>query len=306
MGGGLPARCTHPADHAPAHPHETSDPANSARPHRSSLPHPHCATLPSADPHCAALPMLSPPPPRVPASAGWRFSFSAGAFAGVDDVAGKSSLARVRGGSAAAGDAHAKLGSKRDGDGSAEMEACIGLGWRRIGYGIAHMDARIGLPRSSSTLSDIEMVLPITVGGYTDFFCSVPDGRNCGFIFRGLQTPVNPNWFHLPVGYNGRASSVSRTDAFDPDAAIVGPENELGKPIDINNAEDHISCLALMNDWSARDIQAWETIPLGSFLKSFSTTISPWIVTLDALKPFTCEAPKRNLSLCLTWLKRIT
>lgn len=172
-------------------------------------------------------------------------------------------------------------------------------------------------------MSDIEMVLPITVGGYTDFFCSVHHARNCGFIFRGPQTPVMPNWFYLPIAYNGRASSivVSGTDVIRPRgqghpignssapyfgpsqkldfelemAAIVGPGNELGKPIDINDAEEHIFGLTLMNDWSARDIQAWETIPLGPFLgKSFSTTISPWIVTLDALKPFMCDAPKQE------------
>ncbi|KAK1615806.1 hypothetical protein QYE76_021323 [Lolium multiflorum] len=171
-------------------------------------------------------------------------------------------------------------------------------------------------------MSDAEMLLPITVGDYTDFFCSVHHARNCGFIFRGPQTPVNPNWFHLPVGYHGRASSVivSGTDiirprgqshpigssqpSFGPSqkldfelemAAIVGPGNELGKPISIDNAEDHIFGLVVMNDWSARDIQAWETIPLGPFLgKSFSTSVSPWIVTLDALKPFACEAPKQE------------
>ncbi|KAK3152410.1 hypothetical protein QOZ80_2BG0158520 [Eleusine coracana subsp. coracana] len=171
-------------------------------------------------------------------------------------------------------------------------------------------------------MSDIEMLLPMKVGAYTDFFCSVHHARNCGFIFRGPQTPVNPNWFHLPVGYNGRASSVvvSGTDIIRPRgqghpaansrpyfgpsqkldfelemAAVVGPGNQLGKPIDINDAEEHIFGLVLMNDWSARDIQAWETIPLGPFLgKSFGTTISPWIVTLDALKPFTCEAPKQE------------
>lgn len=171
-------------------------------------------------------------------------------------------------------------------------------------------------------MSDAEMLLPITVGDYTDFFCSVHHARNCGFIFRGPQTPVNPNWFHLPVGYHGRASSVivSGTDiirprgqshpigssqpSFGPSqkldfelemAAIVGPGNELGKPIGIDDAEDHIFGLVVMNDWSARDIQAWETIPLGPFLgKSFSTSVSPWIVTLDALKPFACEAPKQE------------
>lgn len=167
----------------------------------------------------------------------------------------------------------------------------------------------------------VEMLLPIAIGDYTDFFSSMHHAKNCGTIFRGPQNALQPNWFHLPIAYHGRASSIiiSGTDIVRPRgqghptgnspyfgpsrkldfelemAAVVGPGNELGKPIDVNEAADHIFGLVLMNDWSARDIQAWEYVPLGPFLgKSFGTTISPWIVTLDALEPFACDAPKQD------------
>ncbi|KAM1005254.1 hypothetical protein ACFX13_005391 [Malus domestica] len=176
--------------------------------------------------------------------------------------------------------------------------------------------------KSLLPLSKVEMVLPITIGDYTDFFSSMHHAKNCGTIFRGPQNAIPPNWFHLPIAYHGRASSIviSGTDIIRPKgqgaptgnspppfgpslkldfelemAAIVGPGNELGKPVGVNEAADHIFGLVLMNDWSARDIQAWEYIPLGPFLgKSFGTTISPWIVTLEALEPFLCDAPKQD------------
>ncbi|KAG6475585.1 fumarylacetoacetase-like [Zingiber officinale] len=171
-------------------------------------------------------------------------------------------------------------------------------------------------------MSEVEMLLPTVIGDYTDFFSSMHHAKNCGLIFRGPAKPIQENWFHLPIAYHGRASSVvisgtpivrprgqayptgNSPPYFGPTqkmdfelemAAIVGPGNELGKPIDVNIAADHIFGLVLMNDWSARDIQAWEYVPLGPFLgKSFGTTISPWIVTLDALEPFACEAPKQD------------
>ncbi|KAJ4835765.1 hypothetical protein Tsubulata_005142 [Turnera subulata] len=171
-------------------------------------------------------------------------------------------------------------------------------------------------------MSKVEMVLPVVIGDYTDFFSSKHHARNCGLMFRGPENAINPNWFHLPIAYHGRASSivVSGTDIVRPRgqghptgssppyfgpslkldfelemAAVVGPGNELGKPVNVNEAGDHIFGLVLMNDWSARDIQAWEYVPLGPFLgKSFGTTISPWIVTLDALEPFACDAPKQD------------
>lgn len=175
--------------------------------------------------------------------------------------------------------------------------------------------------KSLVPMDKAEMLLPVAIGDYTDFFTSEHHARNCGLIFRGPDNPINPNWYHLPIGYHGRASSVvisgtnivrprgqghpvSGTPYFGPSkkldfelemAAIVGPGNELGKAVDVNEAADHIFGLVLMNDWSARDIQAWEYVPLGPFLgKSFGTTISPWIVTLDALEPFSCDAPTQN------------
>lgn len=167
----------------------------------------------------------------------------------------------------------------------------------------------------------VQMLLPMAIGDYTDFFSSMHHAKNCGLMFRGPENAINPNWFHLPIAYHGRASSivVSGTDIIRPRgqghpagnspyfgpsrkldfelemAAVVGPGNKLGEPIDVNEAAEHIFGLVLMNDWSARDIQAWEYVPLGPFLgKSFGTTISPWIVTLDALEPFACDAPQQN------------
>lgn len=176
--------------------------------------------------------------------------------------------------------------------------------------------------KSLVPMSKVEMLVPMTIGDYTDFFSSMHHAKNCGVIFRGPQNPINLNWYYLPIAYHGRASSVviSGTDivrprgqgpptgdsppSFGPSkkldfelemAAVVGPGNKLGTSIDINNATDHIFGLVLMNDWSARDIQGWEYVPLGPFLgKSFGTTISPWIVTLDALEPFACDAPKQD------------
>ncbi|XP_054802449.1 fumarylacetoacetase [Prosopis cineraria] len=176
--------------------------------------------------------------------------------------------------------------------------------------------------KSLVPMNRVELLLPIAIGDYTDFFCSLHHTKNCGIIFRGPQNPVLENWYHLPVAYHGRASSVviSGTDIVRPRgqghpiggstpyfgpslkldfelemASVIGPGNELGKPVDINEAADHIFGLVLMNDWSARDIQGWEYIPLGPFLgKNFGTTISPWIVTLEALEPFATDAPKQD------------
>ncbi|GAB4830770.1 hypothetical protein Ancab_004803 [Ancistrocladus abbreviatus] len=177
----------------------------------------------------------------------------------------------------------------------------------------------------------VEMLVPVEVGDYTDFFSSLHHASNCATIFRGKENLIPQNWFYLPIAYHGRASSIlvsgtdisqsqfllilvsvrgqrfpagdsppsyGPTDMLDFElemAAIVGPGNELGKPIDVNKAADHIFGLVLLNDWSARDIQHWEYVPLGPFLgKSFGTTISPWIVTLEALEPFACDAPKQD------------
>lgn len=168
-------------------------------------------------------------------------------------------------------------------------------------------------------ISDVEMQMPVQVGDYTDFYSSREHATNVGKIFRDPENALLPNWLHIPVGYHGRSSSlitsgtpvrrpwgqVKEKDAknpiFSPSrmldyelemAFITSDANKRGKSVNVNEAEDHIFGMVLLNDWSARDIQAWEYVPLGPFLgKSFATTISPWIVTLDALQPFKTESP---------------
>ncbi|XP_006033508.1 fumarylacetoacetase isoform X2 [Alligator sinensis] len=163
------------------------------------------------------------------------------------------------------------------------------------------------------------MHLPAEIGDYTDFYSSLHHAMNVGIMFRGKENALNPNWLHLPVGYHGRASSVvvsgtpihrplgqTRPDDAKPPvfgackrldlelemAFFVGPGNKLGEPIPIAKADDHIFGVVLMNDWSARDFQKWEYVPLGPFLsKSFGTTISPWVVTMEALMPFVLPNP---------------
>ena len=163
-------------------------------------------------------------------------------------------------------------------------------------------------------LADVTMHVPAQIGDYTDFYSSRQHATNVGIMFRGVENALMPNWLHLPVGYHGRASSVvvSGTPVVRPcgqtrpdDAAppvfgpsrqldielelgvFVGPGNALGEPVAIADARDHIFGVVLVNDWSARDIQKWEYVPLGPFLaKSFCTSISPWIVPAAALDPF--------------------
>jgi fumarylacetoacetase len=164
-----------------------------------------------------------------------------------------------------------------------------------------------------------EMELPAEIGDYTDFYASIDHATRVGKLFRPAN-PLLPNYKYIPIGYHGRASSVvaSGTEirrpsgqtklaedepVFGPTQALdyelevgifVGPGNPLGQNIPIAEVEDHIFGLCLVNDWSARDIQSWEYQPLGPFLaKSFATTISPWIVSLDALAPYRVPAPER-------------
>lgn len=160
----------------------------------------------------------------------------------------------------------------------------------------------------------LEMVLPAFIRGFVDFYSGIHHASNVGRMFRPDQPPLLPNYRHLPVAYNGRSSSVvisgepirrpsGQTKAPTADGPSFGPTreldfelemgffvgkgNELGEPIPISQAEDHILGMVLVNDWSARDVQRWEYQPLGPFLaKSFGTSISPWVVTLDALEPF--------------------
>jgi len=168
---------------------------------------------------------------------------------------------------------------------------------------------------------EVRMRLPAQIHDYTDFYSSREHATNVGTMFRGKDNALMPNWLHLPVGYHGRSSSVvisgtpvrrpngqtkpgddpptygpSRLMDFELEMGFfVGPGNDLGSPIPVDGAEEHIFGFVLVNDWSARDIQKWEYVPLGPFLgKNFATTISPWVVTLDALSPFRTEGPTQD------------
>jgi fumarylacetoacetase len=170
-------------------------------------------------------------------------------------------------------------------------------------------------------VNEVQMHLPVEIGDYTDFYASREHATNVGIMFRGKENALMPNWLHLPIGYHGRASSVvlSGTDVIRPrgqvkpkDAPLeftasrqldfelemgffVGKGNNLGEPISIASAQEHIFGMVLLNDWSARDIQAWEYQPLGPFLaKNFATSISPWVVTMDALEPFRVKGPEQD------------
>ena len=163
-------------------------------------------------------------------------------------------------------------------------------------------------------MGDAEMLLPVRIGDYTDFYSSEQHAYNVGCLFRDPSNALLPNWKHIPVGYHGRASSIVvsgttihrpkgqqkpndvEVPVFGPSklmdfelemAFVVGKSTELGESITTEEAEDHIFGVCIFNDWSARDIQGWEYVPLGPFLgKSFASSASPWIVTLDALEPF--------------------
>ena len=170
-------------------------------------------------------------------------------------------------------------------------------------------------------LSDVTFKLPTLIGDYTDFYCSIFHATNVGAMFRP-DNPLLPNYKYIPIGYHGRASSIvvsgtdikrpkgqNRADAEKPPVYIpcknldyemevgffVGRGNQLGEPIPIERAEEHIFGLCLVNDWSARDIQSWEYQPLGPFLaKNFATTVSPFVVTMEALAPFRTNAFERE------------
>jgi fumarylacetoacetase len=170
--------------------------------------------------------------------------------------------------------------------------------------------------------SEVTMQLPVKIGDYTDFYSSYHHAHNVGTMLRGPENALMPNWKWLPVAYHGRASSVVVSGAdvrrpkgqikppdapspvFGPTksldyelemAFLIGPGNPLGQPVPIDQAADHIFGFVLMNDWSARDIQAWEYQPLGPFLaKNFCTSISAWVVTMEALEPFRRPMPKQD------------
>ncbi len=168
-------------------------------------------------------------------------------------------------------------------------------------------------------INTVEMHLPVNIGDYTDFYSSIEHASNIGSMFRDPSNPLLPNWKHLPVGYHGRASSIivsgknihrpkgqimpldsetpiysssNRVDFELEMGYIIGKNSSLGSSISTTNAEDYIFGKVLFNDWSARDIQKWEYVPLGPFLgKSFASSISPWVVTMEALDPFRVAGP---------------
>mgnify|MGYP000501210890 CR=1 FL=1 len=172
------------------------------------------------------------------------------------------------------------------------------------------------------TMEEVEMQLPVQIGDYTDFYSSKEHATNVGTMFRDPENALMPNWLHIPVGYHGRSSTVipSGTPVHRPngqtfpkgaDNPVFGPAklvdfeletafittdaNVLGETIAVEDAEDYIFGMVVFNDWSARDIQKWEYVPLGPFLaKNFASSISPWIVTLDALEPYRVDSPEQN------------
>ncbi len=213
----------------------------------------------------------------------------------------------------------------------ATLNAFIGLGadaWRSTRERLSQLlrrdhpelrDAAALRVRALTPLADARLHLPVDIPGYVDFYSSKEHATNVGSMFRDPKNALLPNWLEIPIGYNGRASSVvvsgtpvrrpngqlkapdAPRPAYGPSRKldieletgfIVGRGNALGTPVAVDNAEAHIFGMVLVNDWSARDIQTWEYVPLGPFnSKSFATSISPWVVTMDALAPFRVAGP---------------
>lgn len=171
-------------------------------------------------------------------------------------------------------------------------------------------------------INEVEMQLPVLIGDYTDFYSSKEHATNVGKMFRDPENALLPNWLHIPVGYHGRSSTIipsgipvhrpmgqtlpagetqpvfgpSRLVDFELETAFITTDaNIMGENIPVAEAEDYIFGMVLLNDWSARDMQKWEYVPLGPFLaKNFASSISPWIVTMDALEPFRTKGPKQE------------
>ena len=180
-------------------------------------------------------------------------------------------------------------------------------------------------------LASAELQLPIRIANYTDFYSSIEHATNVGTMFRDPKNALLPNWKHIPIGYHGRASSISvsgtnfhrpkgQTKAADAElptfgpckmldfelemAFIVGKETQLGECIPVDKTNDYIFGMLLFNDWSARDMQTWEYVPLGPFLaKNFASTVSPWVVTMEALAPFRVDQPAQEPKV-LPYLKK--
>jgi fumarylacetoacetase len=202
--------------------------------------------------------------------------------------------------------------------------------WHQVRQFLIHLlaentpDLRDNMALRSEVLipqNQVTMKMPIQTSGYTDFYSSLEHATNLGKMFRDPTNPLLPNWRHLPVGYDGRASAIvvsgtkikrpqgqlkigedapicAPTRKFDTEIElgfIMGTGNALGSPISINDAANHVFGAVILLDWSARDIQQWEYVPLGPFLgKNFGTTISPWVVTMEALQPFKVQGPSQD------------
>jgi fumarylacetoacetase len=214
-----------------------------------------------------------------------------------------------------------------------ELNAFMAFGpaaWRRVREQLTDLLAEGGSTRlrddealqalAIAPIARAELALPFQVSGYTDFYSSHHHASNVGTMFRGPENALPPNWLHMPIGYNGRASTaaVSETPIVrplgqykPPDAAapvfgpsrrldlelgsVIGTASVMGRPLTVAEADDMIFGYVLLNDWSARDIQAWENVPLGPFqAKAFATTITPWVVTKAALEPFRVSTPPRD------------
>jgi fumarylacetoacetase len=176
--------------------------------------------------------------------------------------------------------------------------------------------------RALVPMADVKLHLPVTVAGYTDFYSSKEHATNVGVMFRGKDNALQPNWLHMPIGYNGRASTVvvsgtkvrrprgqlkpptAEVPSFGPCkrldfeleiGVVVGQASAIGEMLTEQQAEEMIFGFVILNDWSARDIQQWEYVPLGPFqAKAFATSISPWIVTREALEPFRVQGPTQE------------
>jgi fumarylacetoacetase len=226
------------------------------------------------------------------------------------------------------------LGPARDVFAHASINAFMALGpnvWSRtrarIGELLRHDNPQL---RDNKPLRDRALVpitqarlhLPIAVAGYTDFYSSREHATNVGVMFRGKDNALQPNWLHMPIGYNGRASTVvvsgtkirrprgqlkppdAKLPSFDPCkrldfelemGVVVGQPSAIGEMLTETQAEEMIFGFVLLNDWSARDIQQWEYVPLGPFqAKAFATSISPWVVTREALEPFRLHGPRQD------------
>jgi fumarylacetoacetase len=209
--------------------------------------------------------------------------------------------------------------------------ACGPQAWNEVRATLQYLlDAEIATLRGNHQLRrralipvpEVTMHLPVAVGDYTDFYSSKQHATNVGSIFRDKNNPLLPNWLHLPVAYHGRASSLvvsgtpirrplgqtkrpeEASPGFGPSLELdfeleigyfVGQGNALGQPIPVTDAQQHLFGLVLVNDWSARDLQRWEYVPLGPFLaKNLGTSISPWVVPFAALQPFRVAHPKQD------------